>query len=314
MRATMLHRDMIVVGASAGGVETLKRLVAQLPADLPASIFVVLHMAANDPGYLPAILSSAGPFVAKLAEQGQPIRHGQITIAPPDKHLLLKNDQLLLARGPRENRSRPAIDPLFRSAAAAYSTRVIGVLLSGLLDDGLSGMAAIRRCGGITIVQDPDDATYPELPRNAIEAGVVDYRLPVAEMGALISQLVQVPVAAPGVVPEDIALEAAMAERAMSDVPSEERLGDMAPLSCPECGGPLWRIDDATVRRYRCHVGHGYTARTLLSEQGIEVERALWIALRTMEERARLLSSLGQDEQNRGDMTSAEVYRDRSHE
>ncbi|HEX5691248.1 MAG TPA: chemotaxis protein CheB, partial [Roseiflexaceae bacterium] len=282
MPATILHRDMIVVGASAGGVDALKQLVAQLPGDLAASVFVVLHTSANDPGYLPAILNHAGPLEARLAEHGQPIRHGQIIVARPDQHLLLKNEQVILARGPRENRSRPAIDPLFRSAAAAYSTRVIGVLLSGLLDDGLSGMAAIQRCGGITIAQEPHDATYPDLPRNAIEAGVVDYRMPVAEMGALLSQLVQVPVAAPATIPPDIALEALLAERAMSDVPSEERLGEMAPLSCPECGGPLWQLDDNVVKRYRCHVGHGYTARALLSEQGLEVERALWVALRTL--------------------------------
>ena len=310
----MIHRDIVVIGASAGGIEALGRLAEQLPADLPAAVFVVLHTAANDPGYLPAILSSRGPLTASTAEQGQAIRRGHITVAPPDQHLLLKDGHVLLTRGPRENRTRPSIDPLFRSAAALHSTRVIGVILSGLLDDGVGGLGTIKRCGGITIAQEPDDAAYPDMPRHAIEAGVVAYRVPIAEMGAMLNQLVRVPVAAAGSVPRDIVLEAQLSERVMSDVASEERLGDMAPLSCPECGGPLWELDDDVVRRYRCHVGHAYTARALLSEQSVEVERALWVALRTMEERVRLLTSLAQDEQRRSHVSSAEVYRERAHE
>ncbi len=178
-----LKRDIIVAGASMGGVESFRKLAGQLPAHFPGTVFLVLHTSPEGPGRLPAILARAGPLPAARAEHDRPYQPGHIYVAPPDRHLLLRDGRMLLSRGPKENRTRPAIDPLFRSAAVACGSRVVGVLLSGYLDDGVAGLAAIKRCGGVAVVQDPDDTLYPDMPRNALRALAVDHCLPLAGMG-----------------------------------------------------------------------------------------------------------------------------------
>lgn len=190
----MPGHDIVVVGASAGGVETLVKLVEKLPADLPASVFVVLHIPAQNPSLMPEILSRSGRLKAVHPRDGEAIQQGCIYIAPPDLHLLVEQGHVHLLRGPKENRHRPAIDPLFRSAAAAYGPRVVGVVLTGSLDDGTAGLLAIKRLGGIAIVQDPADALYPSMPLNALEHVNVDYKLPVSEIGPLIAHLAYEPV------------------------------------------------------------------------------------------------------------------------
>jgi two-component system chemotaxis response regulator CheB len=177
----MAGHDIIVIGASVGGVETLTQLVAHLPEDLPAAVFVVLHISPDAPSVLGRILSRSGPLPARAAQDDEPIQHGRIYVAPPDHHMLVKQGYVSVVRGPKENRPRPAIDPLFRSAAAAYRSRVIGVVLTGLLDDGTAGMLAVKRCGGTAIVQDPEEALYPDMPRSVLETMQVDYVIPVAE-------------------------------------------------------------------------------------------------------------------------------------
>ncbi len=308
------RRDTVVVGASAGGVEALKALAAQLPADFGAAVCVVLHLHAEGPGMLPQILDRAGPLPAADAIEGEPLLPGRIYVAPRDRHLLVKGDRLRITAGPKENRARPAVDPLFRSAAASRGARVVGAILTGMLNDGASGLVAVKRCGGLTVVQDPADAAYPDMPESAQEAAGPDHVVPLSGLGAVLTAAVGQPVQQAVPIPRDIALEAEIAERAMSDIPKEERLGEMVPVSCPECSGPLWSIQADGVHRYRCHVGHGYTAKTLAADQADAVERALWAALRTLEERSRMLSRLAEDERGRGHAASAEAFEARAAE
>ncbi len=309
----MKHHNIVVVGASAGGVDALRKLFSQFSARVQASFFVVLHIPPESPSLLASLLDTVGPLVAKTAEDHEPIRPGRIYVAPPNHHLLVKPGHVRLQRGPRENRHRPAIDPLFRSAAIAYPTQTIGVVLTGYLDDGSSGLLSIKRCGGIAIVQDPEDADYPDMPTNAIAAFErVDHQLPLRDMGRVIEKLVAQPAAVRFDVPEDIVMEAKIAERVTSDISGENQLGHPVPISCPECNGPLWQIDADRVNRYRCHVGHGYTAKALLASQGMALEQALWAAMRTMEERANMALTMARNEEERGRKKSAQVYEEQS--
>lgn len=298
------HRT-IVVGASAGGLDALSRLLVQFRADLPAPVFVVLHVAPQSGGTFAHILNRSSPLTVALARNGEPIAPGRVYVAPPDHHLLLDKTHVRVVRGPRENRSRPAIDPLFRSAAAHHGPRTIGILLTGLLDDGVAGLSAIARCGGTTIVQEPEEALHPDLPLNALKYVDVDYRLPINRMGVAIERLLCRPVDPDAVViPNDIRIEAQIPGQVKSDISRENALGVPAPYSCPECGGPLWKVD-AKPDRYRCHVGHGYTAQTLVADQADTIEHALWAALRTLEERSNMLARMADRTREDGYPTQA---------
>ena len=286
-------RHIIVVGTSAGGLEALDQLVGQLPTDLPASIFIVQHMAVHNSGEpLLRRLSRHKAFQPKLAEHGDRFKRGRIYIAPPDSHLLLKKDQLLVTKGARENHHRPGIDPLFRSAAAAHTSRVIGVVLTGMLDDGTAGLMAIKRCGGVTVVQDPRDAAYSGMPVSALDNVDVDFCVPIAEMGTLLTTLVGQRHGKSKAVPSDVRTEAAIAERVLSDISQVNSLGDQVPYNCPGCGGVLWEMHTPGEKRYRCHTGHSYTERALLTSQSEKIEEMLWISLRMFEERKNLLMSM----------------------
>jgi two-component system chemotaxis response regulator CheB len=304
----MANHDIIVIGASAGGIETLCRLQQQLPADLPAAIFIVQHLSPRSPGMLTGILDRAGPLPVVTAEDAMPFESGRVYVAPPDRHLLIKEGFLRTAMGPRENHLRPAIDPLFRSAAAVYGPRVVGVVLTGSLDDGSAGLLAIRRCNGVTVVQSPADAFNPDMPENALASLNVDYCLPVADMGELLVRLSREPVKARVPVPENILLEIKIAENIMSDIPSENKLGRPVPLICPDCSGPLWEMENDSIGRYRCSVGHAFTRRALLGEQSEMIERTLWEALRLFEEKAKIQTRLARDEANRQRQSLAGLY------
>jgi len=265
-------RNIIVLGTSAGGLEALDQLVGQLPTDLPASIFIVQHMAAHNSGEpLLRRLNRHKAFQPKLAEDGDRFRPGRIYIAPPDNHLLVKKDKMLVTKGARENRHRPAIDPLFRSAAVAHGARVIGVVLTGMLDDGTAGLMAIKRCGGVTVVQDPRDAAYSGMPMNALNNVDVDFCVALAEMGPLLTRLVSQLHRKSKGVPSDIRTEAVIAERVLSDVSQVNGLGDQVPYNCPGCGGVLWEMDTPGEKRYRCHTGHSYTGPALLASQSEKI-------------------------------------------
>lgn len=286
-------RNIIVVGTSAGGLEALDQLVSQLPTDLAASIFIVQHMAPHNSGEaLLRRLNRHKAFQAKLAEHGDRFKPGRIYIAPPDNHLLIKETKVLVTKGARENRHRPGIDPLFRSAAVAHGARVIGVVLTGMLDDGTAGLIAIKRCGGVTVVQDPRDAAYSGMPRSALDNSNVDFCVSLSEMGSLLTTLVSQRHGKSKAVPSDIRTEAVIAERVLSDVSQVNGLGDQVPYNCPGCGGVLWEMDTAGEKRYRCHTGHSFTRPTLLASQSEKIEELLWISLRMFEERKNLLVSM----------------------
>jgi two-component system, chemotaxis family, protein-glutamate methylesterase/glutaminase len=284
---------IIVVGASAGGLDALSRLVASLPKDFPAALLVVQHMSADTTGeVLVKALAKSGKLGCKHAQNGEAIRIGHIYVAPSDHHMLISKGKILISKGARENRSRPAIDPLFRSAAVAFGPKLIGVVLTGYLDDGTIGLKAIKRCGGICIVQDPKDAKYPDMPQNALDNVEVDYCLPLSEIGECLAKLVHRQTRKPVSIPKDIAMEAKIAERVLSDVSAVEELGNQVPFNCPNCGGVLWEMKDRTLLRYRCHTGHSYTANVLLVEQTKKIEETLWVALRMFEERKNLLNTM----------------------
>jgi two-component system chemotaxis response regulator CheB len=220
---------------------------------------------------------------------------GILYIAPPDNHLLLKKRRLLVTKGARENRNRPGIDPFFRSAAVAYGSRVIGVVLTGVEDDGTAGLIAIKRCGGVTVVQDPRDAAYSGMPLSALDNADVDYCVSIAEMGPHLTALVSQPHAKSKAVPEDVRTEAVIAERVLSDISQVNTLGDQVPYNCPGCGGVLWKVDAPGEKRYRCHTGHSYTGLALLASQSEKIEEMLWISLRMFEERKNLLTSMAEE-------------------
>lgn len=298
--------DIIVVGASAGGVEALRSIVADLPGDLPAAIFVALHVPAVAYSVLPAILQRAGNLPAVHGEDGDEIERGRIYVAPPDHHLLIQPGFMRVNRGPKENGYRPAIDPMFRTAALTYGSRVVGVILSGVLDDGTAGLAAIKSHGGRALVQDPEEALYPMMPQSAIDASEPDLVLPTAEIASELARLAreQVPATmAPAGDPLLNEEEFIEIDRAASDRP---QAGTPSGFVCPDCGGALWESEDDTgLWLFRCRTGHGYSVETLLAGQTETVETALCAALRALEERAAMARRMAARFRRRGSRISA---------
>ena len=315
MTEVPLHRDITVVGASGGGVEALQTLVAGLPAHYPGTVFVVLHMPADAPSVLASILDRAGPLPARAAVDGGAFQHGEIWVAPPDRHLVLEMGRMRLAAGPRENRHRPAIDVLFRSAAVVYGPRVTGVVLTGSLDDGAAGLWAIKMRGGAAIVQDPADALYPEMPRTALDVVDVDHCLPLASIPAQLVRLAREPAMKGGgsAVDSRMELELNMASQNSSNIEQLDGIGSRSELTCPECGGALWEMQDPPPR-FRCHVGHAYGMRSLVSAQSERVESALWAGLRSLEESEALARRLGAWARRLGHDFSANQYAERADE
>ncbi len=309
----MPSHNIVVVGASAGGVETLINLVGSLPADLPASVLVVLHIPAQNPSLLPEILSRSGQLKAVHPKDGEAIQQGCIYVAPPDRHLLAAQGHVHLVRGPKENRLRPAIDPLFRSAAIAYGPKVVGVVLTGSLDDGTAGLRAIKRLGGVAIVQDPEEALYPSMPLSALEHVAIDYKLPVSAIGPLIVSLTRKPVDREGdyPVPEDMEIEMRMAEMDISTLDGNMKVGTPSAFSCPECGGVLWEIRDGDLMRFRCRVGHAFSIESMMAAQSEGVEEALWAALKTLEESVNLSRRLEDKARKRGQGWLAQRFREK---
>ncbi len=286
----MSGHDIIVVGASAGGVEALQALVRDLPVDLPAAIFVVLHIPAESRSLLPDILNRAGRLPALHPQDGVEIERGHIYIAPPDHHLLVERGIVRVVRGPKENRHRPAIDPLFRSAALAYGPRVIGVILTGGLDDGTAGLLAIKSQEGIAIVQDPQEALYPSMPQSAMNHVLVDYCLPLTAIGPLLTRLAIEPAEDGRMRQIPLELEKEVRNAAMETNPlnSNAQVGKPSVFSCPECGGVLWELEDGSLLRFRCRVGHAFSSESILAEQSETFEKSLWAALKTLDEKVSL--------------------------
>ena len=292
MKTSHKNRDVVVIGGSAGALETLRLILARLPADLPASIFVTIHIPSDFPSYLPEILSSAGPLKTIHPSDKDPIKKGTIYVAPADYHLLVEKGCVRISRGPRENRHRPAIDPLFRSAARSYGNRVIGVILSGQLDDGSSGLMAVKMRGGLTIVQSPDEALSPEMPNNAIAYAKPDQILRAEEIAAFLTQAVTEPLRTKNQmqeVPLPNGIEDEAREANLEEESPKKKLGNPSEFACPECHGVLWELDEGGHLRFRCRVGHAYTADALRVAMSEGCEDALWAAMRALEEKAALL-------------------------
>ncbi len=309
----MAGHDIVVVGASAGGVEALVKLVRALPASLPAAVFVVLHIPPQSPSMLPTILSRSGQLPALHPTDGTRFEHGRIYIAPPDHHILLEDGHLRIVRGPKENRHRPAVDVLFRSAASNYGPRVIGVVLTGALDDGTAGLLAIKRREGIAVVQDPDDAFYPGMPQSAVEHVRVDYVLPLADIGSKIVNLVamEVDTTMEQPVPEDMQNELSLTKMDLSRQKNDTRIGAPSQYSCPECGGVLWEIQDESLLRFRCRVGHAFSVDSMMAEQSDAIEEAMWTALKTLEEQASISRKMAEQARRDGYTLMAQRFEER---
>jgi two-component system, chemotaxis family, protein-glutamate methylesterase/glutaminase len=299
--APVVQRDVIVVGASAGGVQALQELVAQLPPELPASVLVVLHLMSSGTSVLHQILDRAGPLPVSQGRDGEPLERGHIYVAPPDFHMLVRGPGIHLSAGPRENGHRPAIDPLFRSAARAYGSRLIGVVLSGTLDDGTDGLRLIKQRGGATVVQDPADAAYPGMPQSAIDFVGPDLVMPIAEMGEALFALIDSPLPDPpgSATVEDPASQ--QVDLVEVEFGREDPAGAPTLLTCPDCGGVMLERNDGGLLRFACQVGHSYSPESFEEHQGEALEGALWSAIRTLDERADLLNRMARRADRQGD-------------
>jgi two-component system chemotaxis response regulator CheB len=304
------RKDIVVMGASAGGMDALQKVAAELPADLPAAIFVVWHLSPGLRSLLPQVLTRAGPLPAAHPEDGDPILPGRIYIAPPDHHMLLERDYIRVAKGPKENRFRPAVDPLFRSAAYAFGPRAVGIVLSGALDDGTSGLWTIKLRGGTAIVQDPADALHRPMPLNAMESVEVDYKLAARDIGRLLPRLVREPAGAAPAMPEAaqrlLEHEVRVAEEAEALDQHIMQHGTLSPFTCPECHGVLTQLRDGRIVRFRCHTGHAFSAASLLAETTEQVETRLWDGVRAFDEVILLLNRMGEEHAKAGNLRAAE--------
>lgn len=292
----MPNRDIIVMGASAGGLSAFNRIIKQLPEHLNAAVFIVWHLSPYTTSILPEILNRAGKLQAKHPADGESIQPGKIYVAPPDRHLLLEPGQVRLTKGPKENRFRPAVDPLFRSAAYAYGSRAIGVVLSGALDDGTAGLWTIKDRGGIALVQDPADAEQPSMPASALKNVEIDHCLPISEIPPLLVTLTQQVVQEESRIPvsKQLGIETKIALGADAAELDVKQLGKLSEFTCPDCHGTLIELTNGNLQLFRCHTGHSFGSASLAAELTESVEQSLWTAIRAVEERVRLLKHLAQ--------------------
>lgn len=309
----MAHRDIVVIGGSTGGLSALQQMAAGLPVGLPVSLFVVVHTSPDSPGHLPELLSKAGPLPASYATDCEAIKPGRIYVAPPDRHLLLEDGSMMLTLGPRENGFRPAIDPLFRTAANNFGRRVIGIVVSGGLNDGTHGLQIIKRRGGIAVAQRIEEAIVPHMPLSAIRNVELDHIVGAADMAPLIVDLSRRRLRGRDVngqrrVGRDVA------ERGTRKLEHSGPDGVLSPFTCPECGGALWQQQDGKLDLFRCHVGHGFTTETLANGLDDRLEQAMWTALRTLEETVALQRRLAAQTRARGLLALARGHETRAHE
>lgn len=320
----MPGHDIIVIGASAGGVEAVRELVASLPSDLPVAIFIVIHIPPHSTSFLPEILNrvqkqhNGGSLRADHPQNGELIQHGQIYIAPPDYHMLIKPGYIRLVQGPHENGTRPAVDPLFRTAAKAYGRRVVGVVLTGMLDDGTAGLIDVKEFGGVAVVQDPNDAQYEGMPRSAIEQVDADYILPLSSIAPVLVRLAHEPVIESGekLMTDDrkIEIEPDIVELDGAALRKQGSPGTNTTLTCPDCGGVLSQLHDRNLLQFRCQVGHAWSVSSLQAEHSKHVEKAFWEAIRTLEERAKLMNQMAKNADSKNRSFSAKRYQDLAQE
>ncbi|WFU47652.1 chemotaxis protein CheB [Sinorhizobium terangae] len=310
----MAHRDVIAIGGSMGAIGALKHLLRELPSDFAATVFVVIHVGARGKDLLADIFNQHVEIAVKTAVDGEHVECGCVYVAPADRHLLVLDNKIRLGRGPRENLSRPAVDPLFRSIGLSYGPRAVGVVLTGMLNDGAAGLADLKRCGGITVVQNPLDAVEPGMPMGALKASDVDYRAPLADLGSLLLKLTGEQAGPAVPIPSDIRLEVDIALGRPVDPAAIGTIADTVPLSCPACGGVLSEIRSRPPLRFRCQVGHAYTSETLVTEKEGAVDEAMRVALRIIEERVTLCEKMADDAWRSGLDAAARANKQRAEE
>lgn len=311
----MPGHDIIVIGASAGGLKALSTIVSALPTDIDAAFFIVQHLEANKPSILPQILEDIGSLPTAHPKDKEKIQKGRIYIAPPDNHLLVNKGYMRVVRGPQENRFRPAIDALFRSAARAYGPRVVGVVLTGYLDDGTVGLMAVKKRGGVAVVQDPTEAEYPSMAKSALRYVKVDECIQLREIPKLLARLADEPAADESAypIPKEIEVESNIAEQQMNTkefLENVEQIGMRTTYTCPECNGSIWQIDSEEPLRFRCHTGHSFTADIFLQEQTQNLENALWSAIRVMEEKVTFSRQMAERMKNYNLDNAVKKYED----
>jgi two-component system chemotaxis response regulator CheB len=310
----MANRDILAIGTSAGGVDALLFLAARLQRNLPASIFVTIHLPRDSKSSLDEVLTRAGPLPAAFATDGDVLKKSHIYIAPPDRHLIIDGDRISLGEGPRENNARPAIDPMLRSAAVCCGFRTVGVVLTGTLGDGASGLWAIRQSGGITVVQDPNDAAFSEMPMTALNRANPDHVARLEEMPALLTSLAHEPAGQTKALPRNIQYEVEIARTGQSDMDQMDKFGRRSVLGCPDCGGVMWEIDEGELSRFRCHVGHTYTAEVMSLALDDNLRRALATAVRALEERTALARKLHHQAKSSGHRLLAQTWAEKMKE
>lgn len=308
-------RDIIVIGASAGGIEALIKLLGDLPHNLAASVFIVCHISPYSPGMLPGILARNSKLPVGHGFDREIIQMGKVYVAPPDHHLLIEDGTVRVTQGPKENHFRPAVDPLFRSAAYSHGPQVIGVVLTGSLDDGTAGLWTIKEQGGVAIVQDPNEAMFPDMPLNAMMKVPVDHRVRLAEMAPLLVKLTSESVVEKGAKPvsDKLKIEVDFAKQAPVEFSEMNKLGEVSSFTCPECHGSLWQMKEGGILRFRCRTGHAYSAQTLLSDLSTSVEAVLWMAVRSLEESAELASHLAGHLRQHGQEAAAVAFLAQAH-
>jgi two-component system, chemotaxis family, protein-glutamate methylesterase/glutaminase len=300
---------IVVIGTSSGGFFALAELINQLNEEMDAAFFVVMHLSHEAIGsYLVNQMQKFSTLFCTEVKEEAVIKKSTIYFAPPNKHLIIKNGKVEPGSGPQENRGRPSIDVLFRSAAAAYDGRTIGIILTGMPDDGTAGMSAIKRCGGTCVVQDPDEAEYPDMPLSVLKEVDVDYCIPLSQMGMVILDIIANKEIQNTIIPTDIIKEIQMAEDGIGTINEMEEIGKNSVFSCPDCGGVLFELNNDAIIRFKCHTGHCYSVNDLLLKQNKNLESSLWIALRSLEERKKLLSQLSEKNIQRGYHQSGSDY------
>lgn len=309
----MSKQDIIAIGGSAGSTMVVKQILAELPGDFPGSLFVTVHVPSTHPSHLAEILAARSPLKVAAAVDGQPVEPGHAYIAVPDRHLLIIDSTLRLGAGPRENMVRPSIDPMFRSAALSYGSRAVGVILSGLLNDGASGLFAIKSSGGVTVAQHPADAAEDAMPRAALEAVEVDHVARGAEIADLLQEIVRTDAGPQRPISDNLLFEVEVANGAGIGSEPLRRFAQPTPLTCPDCGGVLSEVWGEQPLRFRCQIGHAYTAEQLSAEND-RVDEAVQIAMRIMEERAELVRRMARDAHETGRKAVAELYERRAEE
>jgi two-component system chemotaxis response regulator CheB len=298
-------RNIIVIGASAGGIPALKKVLGGLSATLDAAILIVLHVSPrSNCSVIAQGFQKQTVLPCTVASDMMPLEGGVVYLAPADHHLMVKDTMLRVTNGPHENKYRPAVDVLFRSAAVAFGHRVIGIVLTGMLEDGTSGMLAIKRSGGLCIVQDPDTAEFSDMPQSVLNNVMVDYIGSPDEIPEIIQEIVSKPLPPHTIIPNELQIEADITEKMMSNIDDLKLIADRSNFICPDCGGGLWEIKNDPLHRYRCHTGHVYNEKLLFDLQDQKIEESVWVAIRLLEEKVNLMVLMQSRNGNQGEVSA----------